>query len=258
MVRHEYRFKKLVIGGSLAALVYAYHESLPIIWTEPKIPYFFDKTVAGKSKKEIWHKMAFLLSLAGLAPVGDKAESYRIEGNTIKVFGAEPYFVQISFDEVVHFDIDTEKQKKNLEVIDWVDVRRGTSHEHDYLGSPSRFVRHIYFYESPRIDGVSGLKDLVAVSYMSPKQLEQVEYSETYVRLKLIDVMKQHGIRGAKNGIGLKGKQKYLTTKLEPRLREIRINDSKREDELLKKYANQQPSNEQLVMWSDVLGSPYG
>lgn len=257
MEKHEYEYDKVVIGGSLASLVYAYHEALPIVWTEPRVPYFFEKTKDGLDKSEIWKRMAFLLSLSGLAPLGDKVEHIREEDGILKVYGKEPYFIKMRVNEVVRFDENlVEKEDTVFEVIDWVNVRSGMVHPHHYLNSGDNFVNHVYFYKTERVEGNHDMKDLVALSYMTRKQLQDLDYSETYVRLKLIDMMKAAGIKGTGNGFW-KGKKRYLSIKLEPVQRDVRICDTEREDKLLKKYNKATPPHEQLAMWADALGSPY-
>lgn len=254
---HEYEVEKLVVGGSLASLVYAYHESLPIVWTKSRVPYFFEKTKDGLDKTEIWRRMAFLLSLSGLAPLGDKAENVREEDGVLKVYGKEPYFIRIKAGEVVYFDeVLAEKEDTVFEVVDWVNVRSGMVHPHWHLSSGDDFVNHVYFYKSDRIDGDHDKKDLVALSYMTRKQLQSDDFSETYVRLKLLDMMKTADIKGTGNG-SYQRKKKFLSLRVEPAQRDVRVCDTEREDELIKKYGKRMPPHEQLAMWADMLGTPY-
>ena len=256
MNKHEYQYDKIVVGGSLASLVYAYHESLPIIW-KARLPYFFDKTKDGKSKLEIWRRTAFLLSLSGLAPLGDKVDSYREEDGLLKVFGEEPYFIRIRAKEIEYFDEQLdEKEDTVFEVVDWVNVRSGMAHSRDFFFTQSNFVKRVYFYKTNRIDGNHDFKDLVALSYMTRAQLNDDDYSETYIRLKLIDMMKAGGIKGKANG-NYKGKPKFLSIRLEPNRRDIRVCDLEREDAILEKYGEREPTHEQLATWADILGDPY-
>ena len=258
MNQHEYEYDKLVIGGSLASLVYAYHESLPIIWTEARLPHFFDKTEDGIPKIDLWQKMAFLLSMAGLAPMGGKATSWRIEDDGIlKVIGKEPYYVKFKAEEVEYYDeILDEKEDTIFEVVDWVSVRSGMVHDFDHLSSEDDFLKHVYFYKTKRVDGNHDKKDAVCLSYMTRAQLLDDDYSETYIRLKLIDMMKEAGIKGQGNG-NFRGKKRFLSLKIEPVDREYRVLDTEREDAIIKKYGASIPKNEQLSMWADVLGEPY-
>ena len=78
--------------------------------------------------------------------------------------------------------LDTNKLQK---VIDWFNVKSGMNHQIDKINTESDFVKEILFYPSIRMSGVDkNKKDLVAISFMKEKQLHDVEYSDSYVRLK--------------------------------------------------------------------------
>jgi len=116
------------------------------------------------------------------------------------------------------------KQEERLNrVIDWVNVRSGCRHEIDFLQDPeSNFVKDIYFYSSERSDNTK-LKDLVAVSYLTDKQLRDFDYSDTMAKCKITKMMKAAGIRGARNGRDQKNpdRYKYYAVKVEPAEREV-------------------------------------
>lgn len=257
MERHEYEYDKLIVGGSLASLIYAYHESIPIVWLEPAKLYFFDKTKDGLSKKMIWEKMAFLLSLSGLAPFSDKAKLLREEDGILKVYGKEPYFIRIRAKKIIYYDKDlVEKEDTIFQVIDWVSVRNGSIHPHERFDTEDCFVKQVLFYKSERIKGNHKKKDLIAFSYLTRSQINNLDYSQNYVRLKVVELMKQAGIKGSGNGF-FAGKKRYLSVKVEPIDREYRILDSEREEHLISKYNKKTPAHEQTAMWEDLLGSPY-
>ena len=116
-----------------------------------------------------------------------------------------------------------EKQTSLFKVIDWVDVKSGMMHGYDYIKTDSDFVKEIYFYPSTRFVGSIDRKDLVSVSYLKKYQLENFENSDTYVKFKILKLMKAAGIRGARNGRDFKNpeKYKYYAVKIEPRKREV-------------------------------------
>ena len=101
-------------------------------------------------------------------------------------------------------------------VLDWFDVRSGAKHECENLHSDTDFVRNIFFYPSERVSGNHDKKDLVCESYLTREQLHDVDYSDTIVRLKATNRMKEAGIKGTSNG-----KNKNLSIKLELREREV-------------------------------------
>ena len=86
------------------------------------------------------------------------------------------------------------------------------------------FVEKIYFYSSPRFAARNhNYKDLVAVSHLSREQLTDIEYSDVAVRFKILQKMKDLGIRGARNGRDQKypDKYKYYAVRIEAREREV-------------------------------------
>ena len=115
----------------------------------------------------------------------------------------------------------SEKIEKVYKVYDWIDVRSGMNHPHDYIETGDDFVRELYFYPSDRIDGHhANRKDLVIASYMTEEQLNDIDYSDFYSRFKAEEVMKQAGIRGRANG-RRNGKRLFRSLKLEPSYREV-------------------------------------
>jgi hypothetical protein len=256
--RHIYKVDELVVGNSLEAVSYAYLNQKHIILNDIEKPHFFDfydtedeldkyliddikyelastdgPKIVGISKLEVWEKLVFCLSLAGLLPVSDKVYSMRIEDDNIfKITTNNSRVLRFKFNKLRIFDsknisgLESPKEVDTFRVVDWIDVRSGMKHEYDYFGTEENFVKDVYFYPSPRTGGKQR-KDLVAVSYMTSKQLEDFEYSDTYVKFKVLDLMKKAGIRGARNGRRPDDPEKYsyYSVKIEPSRREIQKNE---------------------------------
>ncbi len=235
MREHTYKFKQIVVGGNLTAMIYAFKHGYPIIYKSPNPPHKFDTLYNGFSKKDIYESCCLLLSLSGLMLVGDKAESIRLDKDLIKVSTSNARLIRIEYDKLFIFEeeqidnlpMPTEQSTKQFQVIDWFNVRSGMRHEHDKAESNSDFVKTIHFYPSDRIDGNHDKKDLAAISYIAEEQLDMFEYSPTYVRFKVEKMMKNAGIRGTRNGKNPlypeKSNQpyKYRSVKIEPDRREI-------------------------------------
>ena len=256
MNKHEYQFDEVVIGNSLPALIYSYLNSKPLIYNESSAPYFFEffdagfeldklqidqegyelngadsiETV-GHPKLKVWEHLMFTLSLSGHIPFSNKVSTIRIENdNILKITTKKFRVVRLKYKKLTIFDSRSieglptpEKQTNLFKVIDWVDVKSGMMHEYDYIKTDSDFVKEIYFYPSTRFVGSIGRKDLVSVSYLKKYQLENFENSDTYVKFKILKLMKAAGIRGARNGRDFKNpeKYKYYAVKIEPRKREV-------------------------------------
>ena len=107
---HVYEVDELVIGNSLEAVSYAFLNHKTLILNDSHKLNFFDffepeadlqkyklelgeyelKTsketkLVGPSKLEVWERLVFSLSLAGLLPTHDLASSIRIEDKNISV-----------------------------------------------------------------------------------------------------------------------------------------------------------------------------
>ena len=242
-------YKKIVIGGSLGALLYGYKNKIPVVWCKPKIPLFFETYNKWHSKEELWHQLAFQLSLDALAPMPSAGiTSFRVEDNILKMFTDGTFFATLEYEELVVFD-DTNlegwdgelEHQRKYRVLDWINNRRSEPFSISYRQTDDDFVKEVYFYPSKRIHGNwSDKRDILAVSYLTQKQIENMEYCDTYVRFKVLHLMKEAGIRGPKNGVNKKHptKHKRLNIKLETVRRDIerRVAEPFDEDELLKGF----------------------
>jgi hypothetical protein len=242
-------FDEVVIGGGLNALVYAYCNDRVLIrardegpppfdFFEPKTDlsaYRFQSTdyelksnagikTVGAPKRELWERLSFVLSLSGNMPFAGNVNAIRVnpEEKTIRVIGPGTV-TEVSYERLRIFD-DTDLHglgdlrkvettnflpPEKIKILDWFNVRSGCRHEYDHLSVGDNLVNEIYFYPSERVDGNHDLKDLVAVSYLTREQMNEVEYSDTYTRLKVQGVMKECGIRGTRNGRDSKNPERY-------------------------------------------------
>tara|TARA_Y100000310_G_scaffold212856_1_gene213736 strand:+ start:1452 stop:2354 length:903 start_codon:yes stop_codon:yes gene_type:complete len=265
MNKHWYEYDEVVVGNDLNAVLYSYINNVPILLNNINKPLFFEflpyefdvsklnlrltgyelqglssvKNV-GPSKLEMWERLLFLLSLSGMAPLSNKIESIRVEENILKVTTQNFKIARIRFNKLRIFDDENvsgldipTKSSDMYKVVDWVDVRSGMVHAYDYFETEDDLVKEIYFYPSFRIDGGADRKDLVVISYMNEEQLNDFDYSDTMVKFKTLNLMKEAGIRGARNGRDQNNpeKYKYYAVKIQTRKRELRkIKFSKYDD----------------------------
>lgn len=253
----NFEYDKLVVGSTVEALVYSFLNNIPFVCSRLERPSRFDffkpeqdldifdlkaetrvlnspssQKIVGIKKNILWEDLFFHLSLAGLAPMGDKAISLRIEKNVLKGITKNARMAKFYFNELIIFSdynllgiSSSQKKIKNelYEVHDWLDIRTGMKHDYDLIETTSDFVKCIFFYPSDRIEGEHNFKDAVAVSHLSEKQLFEYEYSDINARFKTKYLMKQAGIRGARNGRNMldKTKYKYYAIKIENDRREV-------------------------------------
>ena len=248
------KLEEVVIGSGLSAAAYSYIKNVPLILNSAGSPFEFnyldpeinlDKIglknirkklstpdgvrLVGLPKVDAWRYIVYILSLGGLCPLADKAEAIRVEENRLIVTTVSSKVIKFDFDKLIIFDDKNvhglsmlPKESSKLKVIDWINVRSGMRHEFDQIETTSDFVKRIHFYPSERIDGASDKKDAAVISYMLEEELNDYKYSDTYVKFKVRELMKNAGINGKKNGFDYKGDQKHIDIKLEPSRREIK------------------------------------
>ena len=288
MRAHNIETDEVVIGASLSALLYSYYTGFPLVYVETNIPFRFDyfepyfdldkiveqpapkefvtldlKKEVGLPKRDMWERLYFMLSLSGKIPFAEKVKAIRIEDD-VKVITTRKTST-IKCKKVRVFD-DRELQglsqkvsgeEKTFNVIDWINVYSGTTHSLDFIADISgSVIEEIIFYPSDRIDGNHNKKDIVCVSSMTERQLNDYRFSDTYVRFKVESLMKEAGIRGARNGRDQLNpeKYKYYALKLESAEREVRdvslssetddervVFDSRTPEEIIKKYRGTKP-----------------
>ena len=245
---------KLVIGGSLEALAYAYVHNLSVLYINLKPPFEHDRLTpdvvfeqmhfppsiemktasgvitCGPKKTQVWQKLLFLLGLSGKVVCGDTALSASIFGKQMTVNCGRAGKKSITFKKLIIFDEESltglppmEEQTKYKNIVyDWVNISSGGKHQYDVFNYKDDFVKTVHFYPSYRNNNTTN-KDLVAVSYLTDEQLNDFAYSDTYVKFKLLDLFKKLGMRGTRNGRDVKNpaRYKYYAIKLEPAHREI-------------------------------------
>jgi len=232
-----------VVGANLSALLYSYYTGAPVVYIHPKVPFRFDhfepefdldniaqqpeprelislepaKQLVGFEKEVLWEKLYFILSLSGQIPFADKANSLRIDNEEMKVLGKRSH--EIEFKELRIFDdrgirgipYKAAQEEKRYRVYDWITVHSGATHRFDYLdGLPSSIIEKIIFYPSDRIDGKHNMKDLVCISEMTESQINDYQYSNTYIRFEVLKMMKDAGMRGRRNGRDQRNPKRFL------------------------------------------------
>ena len=225
-------FPKLITGGSLESLLYAYMTETPIVITQPYVPFELDimeddsildligyDRQTSVRKVEVWDRLSFILSMAGLVLMPnnvrttkhiDKQIVFTLKDNTRMKIG---YGTLISFDK--HID-------EKLKVYDWFSIRSGSKVELDEITDNDNLVSKIIFYPCQRRSAMGrGRKDLVTYSEIPYADIHNYESSESYVRLKTLSMMKEAGLRGKPNGYNNRGRQQVYALKIEHTHREI-------------------------------------
>ena len=233
---HIYNLNKVVIGNKLDAIIYAYKTSSHILFNNMDSIFPFDALVhevdlgdikfdPGTTKLEAWRCLSYALNMKGLHPFGSDIESIRLNMSENEITIYSNFFPRqkLRFSTLHTFDTDnvhglpfSDFEIEKYRVFDWYAVKSGTKHQYDYLCDDSEFIKKIHFYLSPRIAGNKQYKDLVAESFLTKKQLNDVNYSDSISRLKILQMMKSAKIKGTGNGNGYN-----LPLKIELQKREV-------------------------------------
>jgi len=248
------RYGEVVVGGTLEALTYAFNHDLPVLYTRAKAPFEFDYCAldseidnfcmpppvellspsgplqCGPSKLQVWQKLLFILSLSGKIIYGDNINSIIIRDDIMRLNIKASRSKEIKFVKAIVFDdemvtglpnIYQQVKNKNI-VYDWVNMNSGGSHHLDYIEYKDDFISKVYFYPSRRHEN-KRIKDLVCVSRLTDEQVSDFSFSDTYLKFKMLDLLKELGIRGARNGKDATrpGHYKYYAVKIEPTYREV-------------------------------------
>jgi len=224
---------KIITGGSLESLFYAYIHETPIVLTQPYVPFELDMIEDNSffellgytaemplTKVQVWDRLAFVLSMAGLVMMPNNVRSVRHERNKIIFSLNDNSRFIIAYERKISFDKHLDSE---VDVYDWFDIRSGAKTEKQEINdSENDLVHKIIFYDSQRKGtGGKGFKDLVSLSRMQTSELHEYENSESYVRLKTLQMMKEQGMRGRPNGYNKRGIQQFYAINIEHMHREI-------------------------------------
>lgn len=224
-------FDKLILGGSLESLLYSFVTETPIVICTPIIPFELEtmdydqefKFLGYENKREIyksemWDRLSFILSMAGLVMMPNTIKNVRKENKKL-VFTTEGNSrTNVGYNTLMSYDKINENV---LHVYDWFDIKSGSKVPIDFLEDDSDFVKTVYFYKSKRSGSKQSMKDLVSYSKINKQEIYDYEKSESYSRLKTIQMMKDAGLRGKANGYNKRGTALYYAIRLEHTHREI-------------------------------------
>ena len=226
---------KIVIGGTLEAVYYSAMHNIPLFFlTGGKSPFPWEK-FQDNLALYYWKRYIFLLSLAGLVPTANKAETFRFEDNIFKAFDGTGKIYECVFQKAIIFDEEgiegLASPVKNFQtkycVQDWFEAKKVTAYlKHDPLFSKEdgEFVKAVYFFPNENIrQTISKGRDICCVSILSEEELNSYEYTDTYVRLKLKRLFSENGFNQlVKNGSDSKGRLCFRYTEVEYSGRETR------------------------------------
>jgi len=249
------KHNKVVIGGTLPALMTAFIEDCPVLFTDAIVPkrfdYFnprtkldflkiphskaclhtFNKSInVGIRKSLLWERLLFLLSLRGLAPLSNLCTSIRHIDSRVVCYNDYSKIMELNFEKCLYFGdrnasgfvTKTKFDAGTYLCYDYIAFNKGGKHEIDFIHTGDDFISEIWFYSSDRIDGNTPVRDACAVSKLTSDQLNDFDFSETMARFKVMQTMKDNGMRGPQNGFTKKGTPRHYNFRTSCIRREIR------------------------------------
>tara|TARA_Y100001963_G_scaffold153348_1_gene239948 strand:- start:116 stop:898 length:783 start_codon:yes stop_codon:yes gene_type:complete len=226
---HIYTTTGVVVGGNLNALLYAHKKNYHIIINslvhaapydtvghEAPLAISKDDTVLYAA-----NLLRFDLSMRGLCLFGTKVSGVSVNLAESEILISSNFFSpkKMRFSKLYVFDSQNVSglpfkipEISKYRVLDWFDVRSGSTHDLDDITDPnSDFVNKIKFLPSRRIKGANARnqKDLIAESIIKSKDINEVEYSHSFSRMKSSRMMTEAGIC-PKKGINLELRKREI------------------------------------------------
>jgi hypothetical protein len=203
-------YDELIIGADLSALCYSYVNSVPIIFLRHLKPYkkiyesHYDDDI-DNNNLDLWNKLMFHISFNNLSPFADNVQSIRIiDNNNLKIVTNQSFIVNIKFNKLIVSDdyklsglptVCGMTDTKNL-VVDYFKTISGKYIYNNGMGRYNKqFVYWMDFYNSERFKMHPNLKDIVAYSKLSNKQLNNINYSHNMAKIQVLRVMKDLGVQ---------------------------------------------------------------
>jgi hypothetical protein len=187
----DLQFDQLVIGADLSALLFAYVNKIPVIYSKRKPPYEYPREDGFQNKTELWDFCIFNLALHGYMPVGDKVHSIRVEDEHVKITTKNNFLINIKYNKlwigndegVEGLPLISGKTNNDNHVLDifFIDYKVVLEPVINY---EDNFVKQIIYNPFSTYDKTK--KSLLVYSIISDEDIKKYEYSETYVRLKLL------------------------------------------------------------------------
>ena len=213
----ELHYKELNIGKTITCLLHSFRTETPCVLISPIPPFNLDVQYSdydfawlgldAATPLQVWDRLCFLLSMSGILLFPSNIAGYRKENENLVLITNYNKRMVISYDKLNEFD---QQETGWNHIYDFYDWRVGGNHSVNEIIDPQgEFIKAIRFYSSDRKSVGSHVKDLVGISYLSDEQLEDVELSPIYSRLKMLQMIKNEGILGSVVGYNSRGLPKF-------------------------------------------------
>ncbi len=216
-------YDNLNIGRTLTCLLHSFKTETPCILTRPTPPFKFDEHISNydfsflgiedANPQQVWDRLCFLLSMSGLLLFPSNVSNARMSDSVVEVITNNNQKIIIECGNIQLFD---NEETGWYHVYDYYNWRSGSLHNKDEINDyDDYFVKKVIFYSSERDRVNNNVKDIIAVSYLRDDELEDLEASPVYSRLKILQMLKKAGIKGRVTGYDSKGRGSYTTPIIE-------------------------------------------
>tara|TARA_Y100001963_G_scaffold132392_1_gene190830 strand:+ start:928 stop:1611 length:684 start_codon:yes stop_codon:yes gene_type:complete len=190
---------KVAYGSSLEALRFATETGAKIVLDDPVFPPVYEDA---QLKKE-WASLYFTLLLSGDAIGGDTVTGTHVGEDVLKVVckggivNTVPYDSLYVFSDKNIFGLPAPHALNTLHtVIDHLEPLSLSQPHLDCIETGEHLVRTIHLHKA----NSAAKTKLYAISLLTEKELHDFDFSDTIVRFKCEDLLKQNGFEGAANG----------------------------------------------------------
>jgi len=191
----DYEWRVVVIGADLDAVRFAYDNKYLLIKNRPPYHHSYEDA------EQEWAEKIYQLYEMALVPFADKSNNIRVypEEKILKVFTDRNVYT-VRYEKLHLYDDDNveglalDRELLHYRVIDWFDCQGLYDLGFDEITTNDKFVNIIKLFKTRRIDGSQKYLDLLCESFLSDSQLKNFDYSDTMVRFKVTDLLKEQGI----------------------------------------------------------------
>lgn len=216
-------YNRLNIGRTLTCLLHSFKTETACILTDPSPPFKFDDKISKydfsflgidqANPQQVWDRLCFLLSMSGLLLFPNNISKARMEDNKVEIVTNNNQKILIEADQINLFD---DEETGWFYVYDYFDWRSGSSHQQEFIeDADDNFIKKVIFYSSERARVSKNVKDIVGISFLRDSEIEDLEVSPIYSRLKILNMMKKAGIKGRVTGYNSQGATTHIAPVIE-------------------------------------------
>jgi hypothetical protein len=200
--------------STLALHLFSYSWGNAVMWDQNGTKIYF-----GPQYRSLYNHALFILSLAGKIPFSDKILGIRIVGEHHLEVVTGDNIVPVKFNHLTIYDDDkilgidpdpahtVPEEQRKYDVHDYFyTAKMSCAKNIDIIHNPDSdgLVKDVYVYRSRRfpfrqVSAKQPFRDVLVVSELSEKELEEEGFSENNVKILALRLMEKYGIHGWKS-----------------------------------------------------------